>query len=299
MSRRDVAQSAFALVAHRRHFLSSTARFPMPPKLTAYAHFAEEAEPTLKEAGRTRVPAIELAERWRKLDAEEKKPFEEKAAAAQEAYLQEMTMRYMDGEEDEDGEEDHDDEGNGEDEENEDDDKQASGDVADCRVTTKTPFPVARLKRVAAAGAENVSFIGREATFAISKACEVFIDRLTWGTMRYMRSSGRKVLNAPDLVSALRLHPSPEVMQFFVEELAPAPPAPPPKPANAKGGKGKKENKKKAESKKGEKKEEEPPKKEEKAKGGKRKASEPAADAAAATESAEPPKKRGRPKKNP
>ena len=66
------------------------------------------------------------------------------------------------------------------------------------------------------------------------QAAEVFLDRCVWGAVRLMNRTGRKVVTVADLVSALKLHPCPEAMQYFVEELQPAPPPPPPKPPTAK-----------------------------------------------------------------
>lgn len=299
----------------------------MPPKLTAYTFFAEHIEAELKgkEVPRSRVSAIEVSSRWRSLSEADRKPWDEKAAAAQETYLQECTQRFVDAGDDDNGEEandDNEDEANGEEEEPT---EGQTGDDADCRATAKLNLPTTRVKKIAQVGAEDGRIVGKEAIFTISKvrracaahspharvcspkffacawcgpqACEVFIDRSVWGTVRYMSRSGRKVLNSDDLIAALKLHPSPEVMQFFVDELQPAPPPPPPKPTKPTA-KGKKENKKKeAENKKAEVAKGAESKKAEGSKGGKRKAPEAAP---APEESVEPPKKRGpgRPKKS-
>jgi len=51
-----------------------------------------------------------------------------------------------------------------------------------------------------------------------------------------MNRTSRKTVTVADLIAALKLHPCPEVMQFFHEELQPAPPPAPPK-AKSKGAK--------------------------------------------------------------
>jgi hypothetical protein len=77
-----------------------------------------------------------------------------------------------------------------------------------------------------------------------SQAAEVFVDRWVWGSVRLMnRSGGRKTLTAADLIATLKMHPCPESMQFFVEELQPAPPPPPPKAKASRGGKDDKKRK--------------------------------------------------------
>ena len=67
---------------------------PTTRTLTAYQFFAEATAEELKQAGRTRVPATEIADRWRGLSDADRKPWDTKAAAAQEAYLQEWGMEY-------------------------------------------------------------------------------------------------------------------------------------------------------------------------------------------------------------
>ena len=208
------------------------------PTLTAYSFFTMSTVDELKQQGRTKVPPAELADRWRSLSDAARKPFDEKAAAAQDAYLKELTQKQLERLEsleggDDDGEENEGEE-NEENEENEAEEANEEEDAADDiygRTSAKAVLPICRVKRMAQDHIESCAGIGKEATFVTSKAAEVFLERCMWGAVRYMQKQDRKSIKPVDLVAALKLHPSPEVMQFFVEELAPAPPPPPPKPA--------------------------------------------------------------------
>ena len=138
------------------------------PTLTAYTFFSEATSEELKQAGRTRVSAIELAERWRALSDAARRPWDEKASTAQEAFLAERTQHYVeagDGEAgEEEGEEDAKDEAE-EDEEGDDDESLESDGV---RVSASTMLPFSRVKRIAG---EHVEYgnVGKEATFTASK----------------------------------------------------------------------------------------------------------------------------------
>jgi histone H3/H4 len=202
-------------------------------RLTAFAFFSDAKCDELKQAGRVRVPNMEILDYWRRLVDEERKPWEEKAAAAQEVYLKECMDKCMadeDGEEESHSEEEdasaEDDEGEGEDDE----DEVSEGSMR---------LPYARVKRIAQAD-ERDETLGREAVFATCKAAEAFVERCVWGSVRAMERDGRKTIKLADVTTAMRLHPTPESMQFFWEELQPAPPPPPVQPTGKKkaGGSG-------------------------------------------------------------
>ena len=198
-------------------------------RLTAFARFHDAKVSELKAAGRLRISTNESVERWRALSEAERRVFEAEAAAEQEAYLQECTQRFLDTDaeagEDEDADDVEDDHG--------DDANEGAGDAEDGEGSSADGaigFPVARIKRIAQASGNNEYAIGREATFLVAKAAEIFLERCVWGAARVLGQTSRKTLMAADVVSALRMHPIPESMQFFTEELGPEPPKPPPPP---------------------------------------------------------------------
>ena len=57
-----------------------------------------------------------------------------------------------------------------------------------------------------------------------AQAAEVFLERCVWGVVRLMAPSGRKTVTMNDLVGALKHHPCPESMQFFVGMRSSHPP---------------------------------------------------------------------------
>jgi hypothetical protein len=132
--------------------------------LTAFAFFSEGTAEELKKGGWTKVTATELAERWRALSEGHKRPWEEKASAAQEAYLQECTQRFLDadgdaaeaGEEAEEAEEGG--EGGGEE----------ADDESNGRTSASMILPFARVKRIAQEHLEHGS-MSREGVFTVSK----------------------------------------------------------------------------------------------------------------------------------
>lgn len=179
----------------------------MPPKkdvrLTAFYCYLDAKTEELKQAGRIRVTTNEVVEYWNALNDKDKKPWEEKAAAACAAYFNECTERALEdgGEEEEDGEEEGDaGDGEGEDDEDENDSTPA--------------LPLSRVKRIIRLSAE--SQMSKEATFAIGKATETFLERCVWEAARVTHREGRKTISFKDLVNSMRQHPIPEALQFFV-----------------------------------------------------------------------------------
>ena len=135
--------------------------------LTAFTLYCESTTDELKQQGRSRVPATELAKRWKDLSDADRKPWEDKAAAAQEAYLQECTQRFLDkgddGEPDEeaDGGDEEPNEGEGEGEE-------AEGADDNVRTSAKTVLPRSKVKRIAQDHLQE-GHLGKEATFIVCK----------------------------------------------------------------------------------------------------------------------------------
>jgi len=71
--------------------------------------------------------------------------------------------------------------------------------------------------------------MSKEATFAIGKATETFLERCVWEAARVTHREGRKTISFKDVVNSMRQHPIPEALQFFVEEFQPEPPKMEPK----------------------------------------------------------------------
>ena len=202
----------------------------MPPKgrLTPFYFFSDSKAAELREAGRQRVSTNEVMDYWRALTDAERKPFEEKAAEACAAYLEECTQKAMltaEGEGDGDGEEeaDEDDEEYKADEGGEDDDSGSGGEL--------TPMvPLSRVKRIMMLNtADAPKNWGREPTFCVAKGVEFFLERCVWDAARVTGREGRKTISFRDLVTSMRQHPCPESLQYFVEEFQPKPDPPEPK----------------------------------------------------------------------
>lgn len=274
----------------------------MAPTLTAFAFFFEGKKAELEAGGRTRPTTAEAVDLWRALSVEEREPWEEKAAAAQDAYLQECTKKALErleaadaGVEEGDGEED---DGEQDDEGQEDGDGEDAGESSGFEGPPRLPF--SRVKKVAQLGTSEVGLLGKEASFTMCKAAELFLEKVTWATLRVMQRDSRKTMLASHLTSALKLSSTPEAYQYFLEELQPAPPEPPEPPP--KGSKKKSAAKGAGAAKAVASDKAAAPAKPAAAAKGKRKAADDnAAEAPAEASDAPPPAKRGpgRPRKNP
>ena len=112
------------------------------------------------------MSAIELADRWRNLADAARKPWDDKAAAAQEAYLQECTSKCLeDGGGGDDNEEDEEANDGGEE-----GGEEGDGDDDDIRTTNRSCLPLSRVKRIAQDHLDvNGCHLGKEATFTASK----------------------------------------------------------------------------------------------------------------------------------
>ncbi len=179
------------------------------------------------------MPFIEVVDAWRSLSDSERRVWESKAQAAQDAYLKECTARYVkegdEGEEGEgEGEEEEEEEEGEEGEEGEKDDK---GDKDELKVQLN----MSRVKKLATRSMEmSGQILSREATYAIAKAAEKFLERSAWDTSCFTSSVGRKTVTVADLRHAFEHSSNPESTLFWVEELAPRPENPvKPKPAKA------------------------------------------------------------------
>ena len=200
----------------------------MPPILTAFALFHEAKKAELEGNGR-KLPTVEVAEYWRALSEEERNTWNEKAASAQEVYMQECTKRFQEAGEDneDDGEDGDDGDGDGE---NAEEDDETSGFDGPMR------FPKGRVKKIALAGLSDnptVGKVGSEATFVFGKAAELFVEHLAWSTSRVMSRDTKKTMTVNHMTSAMRMSSAPETYQYFLEELQPKP-EPPPEPPPAK-----------------------------------------------------------------
>jgi histone H3/H4 len=195
----------------------------MPPKgrLTPFYYYYDAKVEELKEGGRSRVTPNEVMDYWRALSEAERQPWEEKAAAACAAYLKECTERErtLEGDEDEKSEE-----------EGEEDEAEAEGDGAEGAEdddTVAAALPLARVKRIFRANMDACKDpfnLGKEAAFAVVKAGEAFLERAVWDAANVTRRENRKRIDMRDLLQSMRVHPCPEAMQFFWEELQPEPP---------------------------------------------------------------------------
>ena len=197
----------------------------MPPVLTALALFTEAKKAEIEGNGR-KLPTVEVIEAFRALSEEDRNTWSEKAASAQEAYLQESTKRFLEaGADDEDeGEDGEDGDGDGDDAE---EDTETSGFEGPLRIA------VSKVKKIAEKGLSDtltVSRVSKEANFAFGKAAELFVEHLAWSTLRVMSRDTRKVMTLSHVTSAMRMSSVPEAFQYFLEELQPAPPEPPPPP---------------------------------------------------------------------
>ena len=201
----------------------------VPPsgRLTPFYIFSDAKTAELRELGRQRVSTNEIIEYWRNLSEADRKPYEEKAAQACAAYLEECNQREVqrlaEGGDEEEGEDENDDDnedGEGKDEEGNDESK-----------PDKAQLPLSRIKRIISLGQEskNSHLYSRESVFAITKAVEFFLERCVWESARVTARSGRKTLQFQDVVTSMRQHHRPEAMQFFVEEFQPKPEPPEPK----------------------------------------------------------------------
>ena len=197
----------------------------MPPVLTALALFTEAKKAEIEGNGR-KLPTVEAIEAFRALSEEDRNTWSEKAASAQEAYLQESTKRFLEaGADDEDeGEDGEDGDGDGDDAE---EDTETSGFEGPLRIA------VSKVKKLAEKGLSDtltVSRVSKEANFAFGKAAELFVEHLAWSTLRVMSRDTRKTMTLSHVTSAMRMSSAPEAFQYFLEELQPAPPEPPPPP---------------------------------------------------------------------
>ena len=254
------------------------------PTLTPINLFYEERRAELESTtGRKRLPITEVVDIWQTLSEEEKSQWEEKAAAAQKAYLEECTKRALERlEAEENGEEEEEEE---EEQEEEEEDAQEDGEEEDAGETSgfdgPPRLPAGRVKRIAQAGTE-VGIVSKEMVFACSKAAELFVEKVLWATTKIMPTN-RSRIDKQHLNTALRTSSTPEAFQYFLEELQPAPPAPPEPPPRG--------NKKKAQAAKSS--ASKPPSKEQK--NIKRKAKDESDAVPQAEAEAPPAKRRGRP----
>ena len=209
-------------------------------RLTPFYFYFDAKVKELKAEGRTRVTANEAVELYKALSDAERQPWEDKAAAACEAYLKERTAAAVErraaleagGEADEgDGEEEDeegadDGEGNGGEGEGGEADEEGDGKVRS--------LPYSKIRKLIGLNAE-VPKVQREAVSCILTATETFLERCVWDASRVTNREGRKTIAFKDFVASMREHRLPESMQFFVEELGPKPePAPQPTKAGAK-----------------------------------------------------------------
>lgn len=203
----------------------------MAPLLTPFSLFHESKKAELDAVGRSRLPIVEVVDCWRLLAEEDRKKWEEKATAVQEAYLHECTNKFLEDTK-EVGGDDEDEGGDGEDEA----EAEADGDDGDEEDPGDSSFhgpprlPRSRVKRIAERATAEVGITaGRDATFALGKATELFLEKCTWMVLRNAARETRKTVLASHLTTALRLSTAPEAYQYFVEELQPAPPPEPAK----------------------------------------------------------------------
>lgn len=212
---------------------------PVPSsRLTAFSFFMDAKCLETREAGgRPRANAVEIYDKWTNLPEDERKPWEDLAAKAQEDYLRECTQRCMAATMDEgEGADGADDDACDDDaQECGDDDGQEEAQDHQSRLFEATMMlPHSRVKRIAQGVDDSPATFSKEAVFTTAKAAEAFMERCAWAAVRMTGKESRKTISVSNLVSSLKLHPIPEVVQFFVEELQPAPPKPQPVPANAK-----------------------------------------------------------------
>ena len=142
------------------------------PRLMPFTLYSDAMTEEFKEAGRTRISPIELADRWRNLSDEDKKLWEDKAAAAQEAFLKECTQKYLEADADEGdaGEPDEDEDARDDADEGEGDDDGAEDDGSQARISTTLALPHSRVKRITRDHVE-VGLVSNEAVFAAGKVC--------------------------------------------------------------------------------------------------------------------------------
>ena len=188
----------------------------MAPKgrLTPFFFYYDAKGEELREAGRMRVSTNEVIDYWNALSDAERKPFEEKAAQACAAYFEECKERALEGDDGEEDEEEDEDGGEGGD----------GGDGESGPSEARNMFaPLSRIKRIIRLNSD-VPTLGREATFAVTKSTETFLERCVWDAARVTSREKRKTIMFRDVVASMRQHPCPESMQFFVGMRSSHPP---------------------------------------------------------------------------
>lgn len=115
----------------------------------------------------------------------------------------------------------------GEEDEEEDEDGGEGGDGGDGESgpsEARNMFaPLSRIKRIIRLNSD-VPTLGREATFAVTKSTETFLERCVWDAARVTSREKRKTIMFRDVVASMRQHPCPESMQFFVGMRSSHPP---------------------------------------------------------------------------
>ena len=191
----------------------------VPPKgrLTAFYFYCDAKSEELRQAGRMRVSTNEVMDYWRALSDADRKPWEDQAAKACAAYLEEVMQRAkeLEGDEGDDDEDEEPADQGGEDGGAE----GADEDAASCIL------PISRLKKIVRANTE-VPTLSKEAVFGVGKATETFLERCVWDAARVTSREKRKTISFRDVVTSMRQHPCPESMQFFVGEPPRMPPPP-------------------------------------------------------------------------
>ena len=209
----------------------------MPPLTAAYCFVASSREARARE-GSSALSLVEGIGMWKALLAEEKKEWEERAAAAREVYLRECVEKEQAKKDAGAGAGDGEGEGEGEGEEDEDEEvpkKGAGGRIPEAdEEWLAVQLPMARVSRILRYN-KDVAKISRDACFLVTKSTEAFLERRVSDAARLTARQNRKTIMLKDLLTSLEQSDNVDALQYFIDEFQPpAEPSAQPKKRSAK-----------------------------------------------------------------